>query len=32
MVFGIFLNEEIVYRKKRGFPDALLPEVEAKEY
>lgn len=23
-----YLPEEIVYRKKRGFPDALLPEVE----
>ena len=27
-----YLPEEIVYRKKRGFPDAILPEVEAEEY
>lgn len=27
-----YLPEEIAYRKKRGFPDALSPEVEAEEY
>lgn len=27
-----YLPEEIVHRKKRGFPDALSPEVEIEEY